>query len=158
MRAKRGGLAKPKPHVAGYPTSCGIFLFVCDTISTSRVIDMKEKIPKTKNKESGIDMLARMMKQGFDSVDKRFDGVDKRLDGVDERLDSLEKGQKSLEAGQNSLVQEVLALNQAQEETNRRLTSIERKQIGILSSLDETVTRKEFQVLVSKVAVLEKRR
>jgi len=49
-------------------------------------------------------------------------------------------------------------LNQAQEETNRRLTSIERKQMGILSSLDETVTRKEFQVLVSKVAVLEKRR
>ena len=127
------------------------FLFVCGTINTSRVIEMKEKIPKTKNKESGIDMLARMMKQGFDRVDKRFDGVDKRLD-------SLKKGQKSLEAGQNSLVQEVLVLNQAQEETNRRLTSIERKQMGILSSLYETVTRKEFQVLVSKVAVLEKRR
>jgi len=141
------------------------FLFVCGKINTSRVIEMKEKIPKTKNKESGIDMLARMMKQGFDRVDKRFDGVDKRLDGVDKRLDSLKKGQKSLEAGQksleagqNSLVQEVLVLNQAQEETNRRLTSIERKQMGILSSLYETVTRKEFQVLVSKVAVLEKRR
>jgi len=120
---------------------------------------MKEKIPKTKNKESGIDMLARMMKQGFDRVDKRFDGVDKRLDSLKKGQKSLEAGQKSLEAGQNSLVQEVLVLNQAQEETNRRLTSIiERKQMGILSSLYETVTRKEFQVLVSKVAVLEKRR
>ncbi|PIQ35752.1 MAG: hypothetical protein COW60_02395, partial [Candidatus Yonathbacteria bacterium CG17_big_fil_post_rev_8_21_14_2_50_43_9] len=108
---------------------------------------MKEKIPKTKNKESGIDMLARMMKQGFDRVDKRFDGVDKRLDSLKKGQKSLEAGQKSLEAGQNSLVQEVLVLNQAQEETNRRLTSIERKQMGILSSLYETVTRKEFQVL-----------
>lgn len=134
------------------------FLFVCGTINTSRVIEMKEKIPKTKNKESGIDMLARMMKQGFDRVDKRFDGVDKRLDSLKKGQKSLEAGQKSLEAGQNSLVQEVLVLNQAQEETNRRLTSIERKQMGILSSLYETVTRKEFQVLVSKVAVLEKRR
>lgn len=134
------------------------FLFVCGTINTSRVIEMKEKIPKTKNKESGIDMLARMMKQGFDRVDKRFDGVDKRLDSLKKGQKSLEAGQKSLEAGQNSLVQEVLVLNQAQEETNRRLTSIERKQMGILSSLYETVTRKEFQVLVSKVAVLEKGR
>ncbi len=126
---------------------------------------MKEKTPKTKEKESGIDMLARMMKHGFDrvdkrfdGVDKRFDGVDKRLDGVDKRLDGVDKRLNSLEAGQSSIVQEVLALNRAQEETNRRLTSIERKQTGILSSLDETVTRSEFRVLANKVAVLEKKR
>ena len=119
---------------------------------------MKEKTPKTKEKESGIDMLARMMKHGFDRVDKRFDGVDKRFDGVDKRLDGVDKRLNSLEAGQSSIVQEVLALNRAQEETNRRLTSIERKQTGILSSLDETVTRSEFRVLANKVAVLEKKR
>lgn len=112
---------------------------------------MKEKVAKIKKKESGIDMLARMMKQGFDGVDKRLDGVDKRLGSLEERMGSVEDGQ-------SSLVQEVIALNRAQDETNRRLTSIERKQSGILESLDNTVTKREFQVLANRVAVLEKSR
>jgi septal ring factor EnvC (AmiA/AmiB activator) len=136
-----------------------------EVIDDKRQHNMKANAIETKNKESGIDMLARMMKQGFDRVDKRFDGIDKRLDGVDKRLDgvdkrlgSLEDGQRSLEDGQRSLVQEVIALNRAQDETNIRLTSIERKQTGILSSLDDTVTRSEFRLLANKVAVLEKKR
>jgi len=40
--------------------------------------------------------LGRMIKKGFDDVDKRFDGVYKRFDGVEVRLDNLEKGQEEI--------------------------------------------------------------
>ena len=119
---------------------------------------MKEKTSNPKKKESGIDMLARMMKNGFDRmddgfamVDKRFDKVENRLDGVESRLDGVEGRLDGVESRLGSLEIE-------QRETNRRLDAIDRKQAGVLSSLDETVTRKEFQVLASKVAILEKSR
>lgn len=111
---------------------------------------MKEKVPNLKKKETDTEMLARMMKQGFDRMDERFEDMDKRFDGVDKRFDKVEERLGYVE-------NEVVSLNKAQDETNRRLTSIERKQTGVLSSLDNTVTRKEFQVLASRVTVLEKK-
>lgn len=112
---------------------------------------MKEKTVKTKDKDSGIDMLARLMKQGFDRMDDGFAQGDKRFEKVEGRLGSLKEDMSHIK-------KEVVALNLAQDETNRRLTSIERKQTGILSSLDETVIRSEFALLANKVAMLEKKR
>ena len=112
---------------------------------------MNGKNTKAKRKETGTEMLARLMKQGFDRVDERFEGLDKRLDSMDEKLGSMDGRIGSLE-------QEIVALNLAQDETNRHLASIDRKQSGVLESLDETVHKKEFQSLVSRVAVLERKR
>lgn len=38
-----------------------------------------------------IDILAVMMKKGFDGVDKCFNEVDKRFNEVDKRFDEVEK-------------------------------------------------------------------
>ena len=81
-------------------------------------------------------MLARLMAEGFKQVNARFDGIDARFDGVDGRLISLEKGQT---------------------EIYRRLDAIERKQDGMLLSLDETVNREEFKKLARRVSVLEEK-
>lgn len=97
---------------------------------------------KPKEKEATIDVLARLVKQGFDRMDKRFEQVDKRFEQVDKRFEQVDERLGSLEYEQR--------------ETNRRLDAIERKQTGVLESLDEAVTRKEFQVLASRVSILEK--
>lgn len=43
-----------------------------------------------KKKEITISHLAKMIKIGFDGVDKRFDSVDRRFDSVEGRLGNLE--------------------------------------------------------------------
>ena len=102
-----------------------------------------------KEKETDTELLARLMVEGFgqvnarlDGMGARFDGIDNRLDGVDVRLDGMDNRLLSLEKGQA--------------ETNRRLDSIERKQAGMLESIDETVHRNEFTQLVHRVELLEK--
>ncbi len=119
---------------------------------------MKGKTTKIDKKETDTEMLARLMVNGFDGVNKRLDGVDKRLDGVDKRLGSLETDVSSLKTDMSYVKQELVSINLAQDETNHRLTSIERKQTGLLESIDETVHKKEFQVLVSRVRILEGKR
>ena len=90
-------------------------------------------------KETDTELLARLMAEGFGemkaSVDKRFDFVDVRLEEMNSDITSLQKGVS---------------------EVSRRLDSIEKKQIGMLESLDETVHRSEFTKLVERVEVLEK--
>lgn len=112
---------------------------------------MKEKTLKikAKSKETDTEMLARLVKHGFDQMDKRFEQVDKRFEQVDKRFERIE--------GRLDHVDERLgSLEYEQRETNRRLDAIEKKQAGVLKSLDEAITRKEFQVLASRVSVLEK--
>jgi septal ring factor EnvC (AmiA/AmiB activator) len=116
---------------------------------------MKGKTAKINKKETDTEMLARLMKQGFDRMDKGFEQVDKRFEQVDKRLEKVDERLGSLEVNVSSLQQEVVAINVAQDETNRRLTSIERKQTGILEILDETVHKSEFKALVNRVKVLE---
>jgi tetrahydromethanopterin S-methyltransferase subunit G len=43
------------------------------------------------NVAESVDDLAKIVKKGFDGVDKRFDKIEKRLVGVDGRFDRLEK-------------------------------------------------------------------
>ncbi|TSC75569.1 MAG: hypothetical protein G01um101430_411 [Parcubacteria group bacterium Gr01-1014_30] len=41
------------------------------------------------NKKVTIEDLARMVKRGFDGVDKRFDRVDKKLERMEKRLEGI---------------------------------------------------------------------
>ncbi len=119
---------------------------------------MKEKTLKVNKKETDTEMLARLMVHGFDCMDKRFEQVDKRFEQVDKRLDKIDERLGGVEERVGSLGQEVVSLHLAQDETNRRLTAIERKQSGLLESIDETVHKKEFDILVSRVRILEGKR
>lgn len=90
---------------------------------------------KQKTKETDTEFLARQIAEGFGEVNKRFDVVDVRLDEMSGDITDLKRGQT---------------------ETHRRLDSIEKKQTGMLESLDETVHQSEFRKLVQRVEVLEK--
>ncbi|MFZ2500581.1 MAG: hypothetical protein WAW90_01175 [Minisyncoccia bacterium] len=100
---------------------------------------MKKRVTK---KETDTEMLARLMADGFGQVHVRLDGIDDRLDGMDGRFDGVENRLVHLEKGQA--------------ETNRRLDSIEKKQDGMLMSIDDTVHRGEFTKLTRRVELLEK--
>jgi hypothetical protein len=63
-----------------------------------------------KEQETDLDMLARMMADGFSSIDKRFDAVDTRFDTVDKRFDRLEG--------------RVYTLEQEVRTTNRRIDEV----------------------------------
>lgn len=94
-----------------------------------------------KKKETDIELLARSMAKGFEQMNARFDEVDRRFDVIDVRMDEMQSDITSLQKGQA--------------ETNHRLDSIEKKQIGMLESLDETVHQSEFRKLVRRVEALE---
>ncbi|MFQ6119095.1 MAG: hypothetical protein ACE5KE_04300 [Methanosarcinales archaeon] len=51
---------------------------------------------KKKRRKVTIDGLARMVKRGFDGVDKNFNKVNKRFDKVEKRLINLENGQEEI--------------------------------------------------------------
>lgn len=115
---------------------------------------MKKVITKTPKKvvkkTSEIETLAIAMQAGFSKIDKRFDEVDKKFDAVDKRFDEVDKKFEVVNA-------QLFSINNEQRETNRRLDIIERKQVGMLSNLDETVYRSEFKVLIKRVESLEKK-
>ena len=92
-------------------------------------------------KETDTELLARLMAEGFGQMNTRLDGIDGRLDGIDGRLDGVDGRLLSLEKGQTEIY--------------NRLDSIEKKQAGMLLSLDETVHRSEFVKLERRTKVLE---
>jgi hypothetical protein len=93
---------------------------------------MKDKGTK---KETDTELLARLMAEGFGDVKTRLDVIDVRLDEIGTDITSLQKGQT---------------------EIHYRLDSIDKKQTGMLESLDETVHQSEFRKLVQRVDILEK--
>lgn len=93
-------------------------------------------------RETDTEILARQIAEGFGDVKNQFGEVYTRLDVMDVRLDEMSNDITSLQKGQS--------------ETHRRLDSIEKKQDGMLESIDETVHQSEFRKLVERVEVLEK--
>lgn len=106
-------------------------------------------------KETDTEMLARLVVHGFERMDKKFAQVDKRFVQVDKRFAHVDKRFDQIDGRFEQVEGRLSSLEYEQKETNRRLDSIERKQIGILESLDETVHRKEFQALVCRVDAIE---
>ena len=100
-------------------------------------------------KETDTELLARLMAEGFGEMNTRFDGIDNRLDGMDDRFDGIDGRLDGIDG-------RLLSLEKIQSQTLSRLESIEKKQMGTLASLDETVQRSEFIQLVQRVEVLEK--
>lgn len=95
---------------------------------------------KSQKKETEIEMLARLVVSRFDIMEGKMDGLQNQ---VDELRDEMRTGFSNVHL--------------EQKETNRRLESLERKQIGTLESLDETVLRSEFGELEGRVMVLEEK-
>jgi len=110
---------------------------------------MKKEINKNVKKETSNEMLARLVVNGFERIEKAMAtmATKKELTSVKQEIDSR------FDEMNSRLIN--LALEQS--ETNRRLTSIEKKQMGTILSLDETVHRNEFNKVVQRVEVLEKR-
>jgi polyhydroxyalkanoate synthesis regulator phasin len=104
-----------------------------------------------------IENLARFTINGFDKMEAKMETLATKdeLSLVKEDVSLLAGEVSSLAGGVSSLKGEVSSLKEEQKETNRRLGSIERKQLGILLSLDETVHRSEFEELTHRVEALE---
>ena len=103
----------------------------------------KKIIEKSQKKEDKFDVLARLVKDGFERVDKRFDEIEVRLEKHDVRFDLTDS--------------QLFSINHELKEHTHRLDRIERKQTGALVTLDETIHRSEFAVLSKRVDSLEKK-
>ena len=88
--------------------------------------------------ESDTDFLARLMAEGFAEMRTEFNG---KFDGIRVETGEMHSRLRSIEKMQGEML--------------GRLDSIERNQEGALISLDETVTRHEFETLVVRVDALE---
>lgn len=118
---------------------------------------MKKETKTVIKKETDTEMLARLVVGGFEKMDKRFERVESDISAIKKDVSSLKEDVGSLKEDVGSLKQRVSSIEEEQKETNRRLTSIERKQMGTLLSLDETVHRNEFNGIVRRVEALEEK-
>lgn len=122
-----------------------------------------KKVVAGKNGKMTLEKLARMMAQGFENTKEELRQEFRQGQAkLEQGQAKLEQGQEesnrrllALEQGQEGLRQEVSSLKEEQKEINRIVKSTERKQIGILISLDETVHRSEFKKLEHRVEMLE---
>ena len=118
-----------------------------------------KKETKTTKKESNIEMLARLVADGFEKMEREFSSVKQELSFVQEEVSSVKQEVSSLKEEMNIRFEDVeirlTNINLEQKETNRRLDTIERHQKGMLESLDETVHRNEFARLEKRVKALE---
>ncbi len=96
-------------------------------------------------KETDFEMLARLMTDGFNRIEERLAGHDERFESIESKIENL---QAEMHTGFARVTQEFV-------EVNERLDSLERKQIGTLESLDETVSKREFDDLEERVILLE---
>ena len=80
----------------------------------------KKVVVTTKAKESEFGMLARLVVDGFERVDKRLDGIDNRLDGMDKRFDGIDSRLNGIDSSLSSINHELKG-------HTRRLDHIERK-------------------------------
>lgn len=77
---------------------------------------------KKNTKNTTINQLAKMIKRGFDGVNKNFNKVDKRFDKIETKLTNLENGQEEIK-----LKLDRVAYRFEVEELDRRLKRVEAK-------------------------------
>jgi archaellum component FlaC len=110
---------------------------------------MKKVVKKITQKanESDIEMLARIVQDGFSRMDGRFTKMEDRMEGKFTQIDNhFEK----IEA-------QITGIHHELKDHTVRLDRIEHKQIGMLVSIDENIHRSEFKNLASRVEALEKK-
>ncbi len=72
-------------------------------------------------KETDIETLARMVANGFSSMDKRFDGLEDRMESLENRMESVEKVVQETNRRIDNVVMPI------QEEHARRIKNLELK-------------------------------
>ncbi len=103
-----------------------------------------KKISKKLTLEDQIDSLARIVVSGFEQITKRFEQVDKRFEQIDKRFEQVDSS--------------LTSINHELKDHSLRLDRIEKRQIGTLATLDETVHRSEFKTLTKRVEALERKK
>jgi chromosome segregation ATPase len=117
---------------------------------------VKKIVKKASSKEDKFDMLARLVQNGFEQVDKRFEQIDKRFEQIDKRFEKIDQKIHRIDSHLERTDSQLFSINHELKEHTVRLDSIERKQEGIKLSVDETVHVSEFKKLSQRVEVLEK--
>jgi hypothetical protein len=104
---------------------------------------------KKDNKETDVEMLARLIADGFSGMQKQINGLQAQLTGTQNSLQNqTDDLQSEMRAGfENNRIEH--------KEMNEHLESLDRKQMGALESLDETVLKSDFDELEGRVVVLE---
>lgn len=103
---------------------------------------------KNENKKMTINDLANLVDNLAIIVVSGFEQVKEKISVIEEKISVMEDDISSIRG-------ELSSIKEEQKETNRRLDSIERKQMGTVLSLDETVPRREFDELSERVIILE---
>lgn len=134
------------------------FSFRCYFCSHDILISMEKKkvslVKKSTKKltlEDQIDSLARIVVSGFERIDKQFEKIDSRFEKIDSRFGRVDSRFDELESRLDSIGQE-------QKDHSVRFDRIEKRQIGTLTTLDETVHRNEFKILIKRVDALERKK
>lgn len=100
--------------------------------------DLKKFIEE-KNEE-----LARLVKSGFDGVDKKFEDVDQKFENIDQKFDKIDQKFDSVDLRFNSIDNELSGIH-----------AINSSMISDISYIkDNVVTRTEFEDLSSRVSTL----
>jgi peptidoglycan hydrolase CwlO-like protein len=111
---------------------------------------------KNNNKETETEMLARLIADGFNGMQQQINGLQTQLTDVHHGLQGQINGLQNQVDELQSEVRKGFEDNRLEhKEINQHLASLDRKQIGTLESLDETVPRSEFNELSERVVVLE---
>ncbi|MCK9351894.1 MAG: hypothetical protein WCT49_05825 [Candidatus Paceibacterota bacterium] len=115
---------------------------------------------KDNNKEIDIEMLARMMAKGFAEIKEQMTDMNTGLQGQINSMQTQltvvhEDLQYQIDALQSEMRTGFEGNRAEHREINKHLESLDRKQIGALESLDETVLKSEFDELADRVVVLE---
>jgi predicted nucleic acid-binding Zn-ribbon protein len=112
------------------------------------------KIITQKTNESDIEMLARIVQDGFSRMDDRFGKMEDRMESkftqIDKRFDQIDTKFEDVQ-------HQITGIHHELKDHTVRLERIERKQIGMLVSIDENIHRSEFKNLASRVEALEKK-
>ena len=114
-----------------------------------------KKETKTDKEETGIEMLARLVADGFEKNEENFKQLKQEISSVKQDISSVKQEIITINDRLDGIDSRLANIGTEQVETNRRLSSLERKQLGTILSLDETVHRNEFARLEKRVEALE---
>ncbi len=96
--------------------------------------------------------LGRMVKKGFDHVDKRFQDVDKRFQGIDKSFQDVDKRFQGID---NRFEQARKDRKQIRQEMKDGFTHINARFDTLEKDIKSFVTHEEFEDLLSRVKYLE---
>lgn len=119
---------------------------------------MKKVVKKSNTKnDDGIDLLAKLVRDGFERMDGKFAKIDERFEQVDARFDQIDARFEQIDRRFEQIDTQIFSINHTLQDHTKRLERIERRQDNMLINLDESVHRSEFKLLHNRVEVLEKK-